>query len=289
MDAQSGTPIPAPGGDLNMGHILTAAGATNANDFLMIRHTYKDDGLRMPSDLTLENVLAYTREQDLSTLKFPADPPPTWLIFMADGGRRSRFYGAFENRGELVAERTSALRTFDLYESGLLSSLKNRLVIEWSKDAINWTKTGIRAWSFPVVEIADPEVVQFPGFDRVRISYGELQAVVQDSRYASWRTALGSVQGIYVIADTSSGKLYVGKADGGDRILGRWNAYARDGHGGNVALKELAGADSTRANNYVFSLLRVFGPNATAAEVDEAEAHYKQALLTRVPFGLNLN
>jgi excinuclease UvrABC nuclease subunit len=53
--------------------------------------------------------------------------------------------------------------------------------------------------------------------------------------------ALGSVQGVYLIADSSTGQLYVGKAE---RILGRWNAYAyayaRDGHGGNVALKELA-------------------------------------------------
>ena len=37
---------------------------------------------------------------------------------------------------------------------------------------------------------------------------------------------------------------YVGKADGLERILGRWTAYARGGHGGNIALRDLAGGAS---------------------------------------------
>jgi len=86
-------------------------------------------------------------------------------------------------------------------------------VVEWSRDAVNWAKTGASASLFPVVEIADPEVVPFPGFDHVLITHAELQAVIEDSRYAAWRTALGAVQGIYLIADTSTGQLYVGKAD----------------------------------------------------------------------------
>lgn len=272
-----------------MDHLLAAAGVVNVDDVLIIRHVYKPDGLRSSSDLTPDRVLAYTRAQDLSTSKFPNIPPSTWLIFVADGGRRSRFWGAFENRGEVAAEQTSTLRHFDLHESALLSSLRNRLVVEWSKDAINWAKSGRAAARFPVIEIADPEVVPFPGFDRVLITYAQLQAVVTDSRYAAWRTALASVQGIYAIADTRSGKLYIGKADGGDRILGRWSAYARDGHGGNVALKELAGTDASSRDGYMFSLLRVFGPTAASSDVDDAEAHYKRALLTRAPFGLNLN
>lgn len=96
-----------------------------------------------------------------------------------------------------------------------------------------------------VVEIADPEAVPFPGYDRFVIDYSTLQAVIDDSRYASWRTALAAVQGIYLIADKKTGRLYVGKADGSERFLGRWTAYARDGHGDNVLLKELAAADAT--------------------------------------------
>jgi hypothetical protein len=133
----------------------------------------------------------------------------------------------------------------------------------------------------PVVEIADPARVPFPGFDNVLITHDELVAVVEDSRYAEWRTALAAVQGVYLVADSSSGELYVGKADGTERPLGRWSAYARDGHGGNVALRELAEVDVTHRRHFIFSILRVLGPTATTSEVDAAEAHYKRALLTR--------
>lgn len=102
-----------------------------------------------------------------------------------------------------------------------------------------------------------------------------------------WRTALASVQGIYLIADTT-GKLYVAKADGGERLLGRWTACARDGHRGNVAMRKLAEVDMSHRGNFVFSILRVFGPSTPTAEVDQAESHDKQALLTR-QYGLNRN
>ncbi|WP_128081674.1 GIY-YIG nuclease family protein [Arthrobacter sp. TB 26] len=139
-----------------------------------------------------------------------------------------------------------------------------------------------------VVEISDPASVPFPGFDSVLVSFEELQAVIADDRYGQWRTALSSVQGIYLIADTSTGRLYVGKAGGAEKFLGRWGEYARNGHGGNVALRELAAADARHRQHFQFSILQVFSPSAPTAQVDAAEAHFKRALLTR-QFGMNLN
>lgn len=275
-----------PTGDLCLGHLLAVTGI-ETSDIVVLRHTYTAGGLETPSDLTPELVLDYTRRQGLNN-KLGKSPPRHWLCFMADGGRRSRLLVAYENHGEVPDERTETLRYFDLRPSQLLSSLVGRLVVEWSRDAVNWAKTGASASLFPVVEIADPEVVPFPGFDHVLITHAELQAVIEDSRYAAWRTALGAVQGIYLIADTSTGQLYVGKADGGERILGRWATYARDGHGGNIALRELAGLDATHARHFQFSILRVFGPSVPTAEVDEAETHFKRALLSR-QHGLNRN
>lgn len=47
------------------------------------------------------------------------------------------------------------------------------------------------------------------------------------------------------------------------------------------------------ARHFVFSILRVFGPSTSSSEVDAAERHYKQALMTRElmtrEFGLNRN
>lgn len=159
--------------------------------------------------------------------------------------------------------------------------MADRLVIEWTADTVNWAKTGKIASLMPVVKLADPQTEPFPGFDSLLISYDELLAVVADDRYSQWRTALSSVQGIYLIADTKIGKLYVGKADGAERFVGRWTEYARNGHGGNVALRELAGADASHAHHFQFSILRVFAPSATTAQVGAAEAHFKRALLSR--------
>lgn len=273
-------------GDLCLGHLLAVTGI-DLGDIVVLRHTYTEGGLETVGDLSPELVLDYTRRQGISN-KLGKTPPRHWLCFMADGRRRSRFLVAYENRGEVVAERTETLRYFDLRPSQVFSSLVGRLVVEWSRDAVNWAKTGASASLFPVVEIADPDVVPFPGFDNVLITHADLQAVLEDSRYAAWRTALGAVQGIYLIADTSTGQLYVGKADGSERILGRWTAYARDGHGGNIAMRELAGLDPSHARHFQFSILRVFGPSVPTTDIDEAESHFKRALLTR-QHGLNRN
>jgi hypothetical protein len=71
-------------------------------------------------------------------------------------------------------------------------------VTEWSKDAINWAKRGNVAAAFPVIEIADPQNVEFPGFDRLALTRAVLRVALEDSRYAAWRTALGSVQGVHI-------------------------------------------------------------------------------------------
>ena len=55
-----------------------------------------------------------------------------------------------------------------------------------------------------------------------------------------------------------------------------------------LALRQLAGLDPSHARHFQFSILQVFGPTATTREIDDAESHYKQALLTR-RYGLNRN
>jgi hypothetical protein len=283
------TILPTPSGDLTLGHLLSAAGIQDLSEVLVIRHTYSDEGIRDSQDATVERVRHYVRQQRLATQKFPKSPPRLWVNFIADGGRRARFLTTYDNHGEAVGERDETWRYYDLAPNDLLASLQDRLVIEWSGDTVNWAKGGITAAKLPVVEIADPRVVPFPGFDSLLVSYSELQAVVTDSRYSQWRTALSAVQGIYLIADTSTGKLYVGKADGSEGLFGRWSTYARDGHGSNVALRELAGADTTHPQHFQFSILRVFDPSASLPEVGAAEEHFKQALLSKTPHGLNRN
>ena len=172
--------LPAPTGELCLGHILEAAGV-ELSEVAALRHTYTTGGLASPADVTAPKLLDYVRRQDAGN-KLGRTPAPLWLNFMADGGRRSRFWTAYENHGEVAEERSGGLRYFDLRPSTVLSVLSKRLVIEWSPDAVNWAKQGAAAAAFRVVEIADPEVVPFPGFDRVLVSYEELLAVVEDAR-----------------------------------------------------------------------------------------------------------
>lgn len=109
---------------------------------------------------------------------------------------------------------------------------------------------------------------------------------MDDPHYSRWHSALSAVKGIYLISDKSNGKQYVGKADGARGVLGRWEAYAHNGHGWN---RELVALPKGQCEQFLFSLLRVFGPEATQKQVDEAEAHYKEALLTRGRYGYNVN
>lgn len=280
----------APTGDLNLGHLLQSAGLADVGEVVALRHTVRPKDPSSLRDLSEEGVLAYTRVQSRSTNILPKVPPPVWLVFLAEGqrGTHSRFFGAYENRGELPEEATETMRSFDLRSSPFLESLRNRLVIDWDGAAIRWASRGPHAARLPVVEIADPTAVPFPGFGGVRITFDELRQVVSDRHYSQWRTALGSVQGVYAILDGRSGQLYVGKADGSDRILGRWIAYAQDGHGGNVALRDMGVKDPKHKQDFVFSILRVFDPGAPSAEVNAAESHFKLALATR-QFGLNRN
>lgn len=296
---------PVPPSFLALGHVLTGIGAEQdppirLDDIHLIRHSFKPsghDGLRGPEDLTEGRVREYTRSQDISTKRFPADPARYWVVLIADGKQRSRLYGTFENRGEVLAERTKTNRYWDLRASTFLAPLVDRLVVGWSSPR-SWHRRATSAANLPILEIADRDKVPFPGFDRVLLTHHELGEMVSDHRYADWRAALSEVQGIYLITDSSNGKNYVGKAAGAERILGRWMSYGRDGHGGNVALRELAyssvgsgdGANvrTDHARHLVFSILRVFGPSTSSSEVDAAESHYKRALMTR-EFGLNRN
>lgn len=276
---------------LTLGHLLTAFGVTAPSDVLAIRHTSLPHGLPDVSSASPDAVIAYTRDQDARYRVFPERPPRLWLAFMEDGthegAHRSRFFGAYANAGEALAEQTETNRRFQLSESSFMETLKNRLVIEWTTPR-RWHRRGALAAEFRVLEIADPQVIPFPGFDRVQLPYVRLQRILDDPHYSRWHSALSAVKGIYLIADASNGKQYVGKADGTEGILGRWKAYAGDGHGGNVALKDLDSLDLTHREQFVFSILRVFGPEATQKQILDAEAHYKSALLSQ-DFGYNEN
>jgi len=144
------------------------------------------------------------------------------------------------NHGE--TSNNGALRTFDPTLNEQLADLRSRLVIGW-RSPRTWRINSTTASDYPVMEIAHAEPLPFPGFDRLTLDYTQLQAVMREHRYASWRTALRSVVGIDLITDTRDGRHYAGKADGAENIHQRRATYAANGHGGIVRLRNRNPAD----------------------------------------------
>ena len=131
-------------------------------------------------------------------------------------------------------------------------------------------------------------ISDFPGYKLVDVPKGQLDIIVRDN-IPTWRTALSNVKGIYLISDGKTHKLYVGKADGAEGIWGRWCAYAKNGHGGNVALKEELGlASAERQADLRFSLLEIADIHSTKDEILAREEHWKTVLMTRAN-GYNRN
>jgi hypothetical protein len=253
------------------------------SETLVIRHAYvhvhEDNSPGIHADSSDAEILAYTSQHSASPRIFPATPPETWVVFLPEGGDRARLWSVLVNHGE--TSNDGARRTFDTAPCEQLADLRSRLVIGW-RSPRTWRLKATTAASYPVLEIADAEPVPFQGFDAITLDFPQLQAVMREHRYASWRTALASVIGIYLITDTRDGRHYVGKADGSESIRQRWSSYAANGHGGNVELRNLQPA------TFRLSLLRVFDPATPSRQVDAAESHFKHALDSR-RHGLNRN
>lgn len=268
---------------LTLGPILLDAGI-ELSDALVIRHAYvrehEDSGISgIHADSTDAEILEYTRNQSANTRRFPEVPPRYWVVFIREGGDKARLWAVVENRGEIAND--GVRRIFDMVVSEYMTDLRGRLVIGWRSPRTWWMRASAAA-SYPVMGIADAEPVPFPGFDRLVLDYPQLQAVMREHRYASWRTALSSVVGIYLITDTRDGRHYVGKADGEENIRQRWTVYATNGHGCNV---DLRGLDPS---SFRYSLLRVFDPSTPTSAIDASESHFKVAL-DRRRHGLNRN
>lgn len=128
----------------------------------------------------------------------------------------------------------------------------------------------------------------FSSFSDVFLTRSQLEILFR-AQYPSWKAALASVSGVYLISDTSNGKLYVGSADGTDGLWGRWASYALTFHGGNKdlrALFNLRGSDGF--GTFRYSILETFHLGVSQESVLSAETRWKERLLSRA-YGYNSN
>lgn len=131
---------------------------------------------------------------------------------------------------------------------------------------------------------------EFPGYDRVRLSYAQLHSITARQK-KSWIAALENQKAVYLITDKHTGKLYVGSAtsDNG-MLLARWSSYAENGHGDNVKLKALVSQKGFEyiKENFQYSILENYNARVDDHIILERESWWKEALQSRV-FGYNGN
>lgn len=144
-----------------------------------------------------------------------------------------------------------------------------------------------------VYELApDTKLGAFPGYQRLCVRHADLQRIIANSE-PSWKDALSSVKGVYVITDLSTGQLYVGSASGeANGLWQRWSTYAdvKNLTGGNRGFEQIK-QDLTGKHiieNFQYSILEIFDPKTKSDVILRREAFWKRALDTRA-HGMNRN
>lgn len=173
-------------------------------------------------------------------------------------------------------------RSLEKYENLLghiIVKFKNR-----SQNVVRHAKELIKEIS--VVQIVNGDIDEeiFPGYDSINIGWRKLEKVLKQE---NWKTALRNIKGVYLITDIMSGKRYVGSAYGNDNmILGRWESYISNGHGGNKDLKELD--FEYIKENFRYSILEIFKPSTNDEIIIGREHWWMDTLLTKnKQFGFN--
>lgn len=139
---------------------------------------------------------------------------------------------------------------------------------------------------------ADTKLGTFAGYQNVRLRHRDLQLIIRNDE-PSWKDALSSVKGVYVITDLSNGRQYVGSASGeASGLWQRWSGYAHLSNltGGNKELELLRSqlGDQHIIDNFQYSILEIFDPKTKAESILLRESFWKLALDTR-KHGMNSN
>lgn len=130
----------------------------------------------------------------------------------------------------------------------------------------------------------------FPGYDRVSLTYTELETII-NGNYPSYKNALENQQAVYVLTDTSTGKLYVGSATSKNQmLLARWKGYIESFHNGNEGLKELLEQESEEyfRKYFKYSIIENFNSKVNPDFIINRESYWKEVLDTR-KHGYNRN
>lgn len=195
-----------------------------------------------------------------------------WLLFHI--GKVTKDLNVYDGLGYEYKE----LAEFNKYSGRLIIKFKNR-----SQTMIRLAESVIDDCEVYQILPDQYENELFPGYDKVKLSWIELNRVINKE---GWKVALQNQKGVYLITDTSNGKMYVGSAYGEEMILGRWKTYVKNGHGGNIELKKISFEHIK--SHFEYSILEIYKSTTDDKTILEKESWWKEILKTR-EFGYNLN
>ncbi|MBD5512490.1 MAG: GIY-YIG nuclease family protein [Lachnospiraceae bacterium] len=260
----------------------------------LIRHALTDRGFKDCYEKDM--VLGYTRQQKVGFSK----NYDYWAVFISDAGNYAKLFGLYQV-GNAVSDTPDVMPVgfphpewfqgknafFDLQHVNTLQEYEGRLIIDWGKSARMWHQKGTT--EKPIVAIRTDNKKVFSGFENLILKYDELKEIVENPTiYDSWHTALSSVNAIYLIVDTETGKQYVGSAYGKDGLFGRWACYVNTLHGNNKEMQELICNYPDRYHYFQFSILQILPKTVTADDIIHMETLYKKKLMS-ISFGMNHN
>ncbi len=179
-------------------------------------------------------------------------------------------------------------QTWYKYKTKLMdigSELIGRVIVGYKREfrqSYCWLETC--SDDMEVLEIRrDPYKIPFLGYDKVRLTWEELYAVINTEE---WKKPLLNRKGVYLITDMSNGKMYVGSATGRSKLWRRWSSYVRTYNGGNKALKKLK--QKHIRENFQYTILDTYTASADDTEIRKREQWWKDVLKTK-EFGYNEN
>ncbi|WKN41709.1 GIY-YIG nuclease family protein [Tunicatimonas pelagia] len=195
-----------------------------------------------------------------------------WLLF--DISRITKDLNKFNQ----VGYEYQTIREYEKYFGRIVIEFKEntRQVIRKAESVIDKCK---------VVQILESTFDDdlFPGYENVYLSWQDLKRVLHKN---VWKTALENQKGVYLITDSSNGKMYVGSAYGTNMLHGRWSQYLNNGHGGNEGLKKLS-FDHIKSNFY-YSILDIYKSTIEDNIIIKRESWWKKVLGSKT-FGYNEN
>lgn len=234
-----------------------------------------------------EKFIAYQSEQSEDRFK-----GVDYIVsFIGEEGTTARFVGVYKVLGidEAKGRRINNGHLFyRMEEVPGFDEFNERVIIDWGKSAITWHQ-----W----LDKNDKEVIAIerkgidwvcPDYEEILLPYERLKRIFEEG-ISVWRDKLSACNCIYVISDSNTGKLYVGSTYNSRGIWGRWEDYAKTGHGGDVELEKLLAEDPNYAKKYfTWAILQTLPLKIEDEKAIAVETRWKEKL-GRTACALNRN